>query len=115
MGRRLFLQNCGLMAAAVVTQQTGAGQQTVATRPDLDPNVLEPFVDALPVPEIARPDGRRPSPTNAGVQVPYYRLAMKPVAVKVHRDLKPTPMWGFGSGSPGPTFETRSGEGLLVE
>ncbi len=34
---------------------------------------------------------------------------------KVHRDLKPTRFWGYASSSPGPTFETRSGQGLLVE
>ena len=34
---------------------------------------------------------------------------------KVHRDLPATRMWGFGSSSPGPTFETRSNQGLIVE
>ena len=39
---------------------------------------------------------------------------------KVHRDVKPTRLWGFGAASsgasfPGPTLETQSGSGLLVE
>ncbi len=34
---------------------------------------------------------------------------------QVHRDLKPTRLWGYGACSPGPTFETRSGQGILVE
>jgi spore coat protein A len=34
---------------------------------------------------------------------------------KLHRDLKPTRQWGYGGSVPGPTFETRSGQGLLVE
>ena len=34
---------------------------------------------------------------------------------KVHRDLKPTRLWGYASTSPGPSFEARSGQGLLVE
>lgn len=29
--------------------------------------------------------------------------------------MKPTRHWGYGALSPGPTFETRSGQGLLVE
>jgi spore coat protein A, manganese oxidase len=33
----------------------------------------------------------------------------------VHRDLPATRMRGFGLSSPGPTFETRSNQGLIVE
>ena len=40
---------------------------------------------------------------------------MGPVQYKVHRDLKPTRMWGLGSSSPGPTLEVQSGHGMLVE
>ena len=40
---------------------------------------------------------------------------MRQFESKVHRDLKPTRLWGYASGSPGPTFETRSGQGVLVE
>jgi spore coat protein A len=40
---------------------------------------------------------------------------MRPFEMKVHRDMKPTRFWGYAAGSPGPTFETRSGQGLLVE
>lgn len=84
-------------------------------RPALDPNSLAPFVDPLPVPPLARSSGTRPNPTDPARNVPYYRLEMREFRAKVHRDLKPTRFWGFGNASPGPTFETRSGEGLLVE
>ncbi len=57
----------------------------------------------------------RPSPENPALQLPYYRMAMRPIESKVHRDLPATRMWGFGSSSPGPTFETRSNHGLIVE
>jgi spore coat protein A len=40
---------------------------------------------------------------------------MEELHQKVHRDLPPTRMWGFNGSSPGPTFETRSGQGLAVE
>ena len=35
---------------------------------------------------------------------------MREMHVKVHRDLPPTRVWGFNDSSPGPVFETRSGE-----
>ena len=40
---------------------------------------------------------------------------MRQFAAKAHRDLPATTMWGYDNSSPGPTLETRSGEGLLVE
>jgi spore coat protein A len=40
---------------------------------------------------------------------------MRQFEAKVHRDMKPTMLWGYGASSPGPTLETRSGHGLLVE
>ena len=40
---------------------------------------------------------------------------MRQIEYQVHRDVKPTRCWGVGSSSPGPTFDTRKGEGILVE
>ena len=40
---------------------------------------------------------------------------MRQFAAKVHRDLPPTRMWGYDGCSPGPTFEARCGEALLIE
>ena len=34
---------------------------------------------------------------------------------KVHRDLPPTRQWGYDGTSPGPTFETRTGQPISVE
>jgi spore coat protein A len=84
-------------------------------RTQLNVNSLVQFVDPLPLLETIQPIGHRPSPANPAVQLPYYRVAMRPFETKVHRDLKPTRLWGYASSSPGPTFETRSGQGLLVE
>jgi spore coat protein A len=103
------------MTAGLVARQTGHGLQEVSVRPTLDPNSLTPFVDPLPIPKIARPSGYRPSPADSAANVPYYRLSMREMKIRVHRDLKATRFWGFGSSFPGPTFETRSGAGLLVE
>src|SRR5487761_715671 len=113
--RRLFLQN-GSLAAVVVAVRRGIHPRHLATlRPALNPAKLEPFVDLLTIPEVIQPFGFRQSPENPSARVPYYRIAMRQINSKVHRDLQPTRVWGFGSASPGPTFETRSGEGLLVE
>lgn len=111
--RRTFLRQSGMTAAAFMMQH-GVHRPAVV-RPVLDPNSLTPFVDALPIPEIARSSELRPNPTDAGAKIPYYRLAMRQFEVKVHRDVKPTRFWGTGSTCPGPTLETRSGEGMLVE
>ena len=40
---------------------------------------------------------------------------MKEFSAKVHRDIQPTRFWGYGGSLPGPTFETKSSEGLMVE
>jgi spore coat protein A len=81
----------------------------------LDVSNLPRFVDPLPVPEIARSQGRRPSPDDPKLSVPFYRIQAQSVVSRVHRDLAPTKFWSFGPSTPGPTFETRSGEPLLVE
>lgn len=84
-------------------------------RTQLDVSSLAQFVDPLPIPPITQPSQHHASPTDPAAKLPYYRMAMRQFESKVHRDLKPTRLWGFGGSSPGPTFETRSGQGLLVE
>jgi len=82
---------------------------------DLDPNTLKPFVDPLPLPEVMKSSGMRPNPENPAKKIPFYRVTIDEIHQKVHRDLPPTRMWGFHGVSPGPIFETRSGQGLIVE
>ncbi len=81
----------------------------------LDVGTLPQFVDALPIPEIAQHQGYRPSPTDPKLDIPLYRVQAQSVVNKVHRDLQPTKFWSFGPTTPGPTFETRAGEPLMVE
>ncbi|MGA8029006.1 MAG: multicopper oxidase domain-containing protein [Bryobacteraceae bacterium] len=81
----------------------------------LDPGQLTPFVDPLSIPPIAVANGRRPSPVKSEAHLPYYRIPIHEFMAKVHRDLPPTRFWGYGGSVPGPTIETRSGEGVLVE
>jgi spore coat protein A len=83
--------------------------------PPLHPEKLARFVDPLPIPPVLAPEGSRPDPTNPRASLPYYRVAMREAEVKLHRDLPPTRVWTYGGTMPGPTIETRSGRGLLVE
>jgi spore coat protein A, manganese oxidase len=81
----------------------------------LDPSTLTPFVDPLPVPSVMKSAGMRAHPEHAGEQIPFYRMAMREVRQKVHRDLAPTRMWSFEESFPGPTIEIRGGTGAIVE
>ena len=117
--RRKFLQRSSLLATTLATGKSAllhAMAHDVATMPPaLDVGTLKQFVDPLPVPGIAQRQGYRPCPTDPKLNVPFYRIQAQAIASKVHRDLPPTRFWSFGSSTPGPTFETRSGEPLLVE
>ena len=113
--RRKFLQKSGVAVAGMTVARLIAGPREVIAAPLLDVNALARFVDPVPLPRVISPEGVRPSPDDPAAQIPYYKISMQPVKGKVHRDLKPTSMWGFVGSSPGPTIESRSGQGLLVE
>ncbi|MGC2257118.1 MAG: multicopper oxidase domain-containing protein, partial [Candidatus Sulfotelmatobacter sp.] len=117
--RRHFLQRSSLLATTLAASKSrllNAMSHSEAIMPAaLDVNTLAQFVDPLPIPDIAKSQLRRPSPTDPKLRVPFYRIPAQVVDSKVHRDLPPTRFWTFGSSIPGPTFETRSGEPLLVE
>ena len=115
LSRREFLRTSGFLATGLVVRQSSVPQRSVIARPLLNVEALEKFVDPLPIPSVLHPTGSRPNPDHPNDHIPYYRLAMREISGKVHRDIKPTRMWGFGGSSPGPTMETRSGAGLLVE
>jgi spore coat protein A len=72
-------------------------------------------VDPLPIPAVSAPDGLRPDPSEPARSIPYHRIAMRESETRVHRDLPPTRVWTYAGTMPGPTFEVRSGRGLLVE
>jgi spore coat protein A len=113
--RRGFLRTSGFLAAGLAAgATTHSAKQATAPSP-LDPNTLAKFVDPLPLLPVAKMAGVKPSPDDSKVQAPFYRIDMRELEAKIHRDLKPTRMWGFGGGSPGPTIETQSGQGVLVE
>jgi spore coat protein A, manganese oxidase len=113
--RRRFLHQTGLATAGLMWAQSAPHHPAKNVKPSFDTNSLAKFVDPLPIPLIARSTERRPDPTNSKLKIPYYRLALQKCESNVHRDMKPTRFWGVAGSSPGPTFETRSGEGILVE
>lgn len=116
--RRRFLEQAGVFATGLLLTETGsamAHMEAAMSDAVLGPGELTPFVDALPLPPVAKSTGTRANPERKDEQIPYYRIAMREMHVKVHRDLPATRVWGFNDSSPGPVFETRSGEPLLVE
>lgn len=108
--RREFLYT-GFANTVLLRQGRGAAAAPIV----LDPNQLTKFVDRLPIPPRAQSIGTRSSPHDPAKRIPYYRLAMRPVESKIHRDVPATRFWGFDSTSPGPTIETRRGHPLFVE
>ena len=115
--RRAFLQRGGILTATFALPRAARPAQQPAPkfRTNLNASSLAQFVDALPIPDVVQPVDHRPSPVDAAVKLPYYRVAMREIESKVHRDLKPTRLWAYGTTSPGPTFEVRRGQGILVE
>jgi spore coat protein A, manganese oxidase len=113
--RRLFLAQSGMTTMALAMRQGMSKTSPPKVRSQLQASSLAQFVDPLPIPEIIKPTGQRPNPDDPTVNLPYYRVEMRQFESKLHRDMKPTRLWGYASTSPGPTFETRSGQGLLVE
>jgi spore coat protein A, manganese oxidase len=115
--RRRFLRQSAI--AAVATIAPWAFPQT--TRRDaapvmmLDPDSLAHFVDPLPLPVIAQPQSDRAVPGKPGERVPFYRVSMRAIAGKLHRDLPPTNLWSYGGSVPGVMFDTQRDQGLLVE
>ena len=114
--RRRFLTGSALAAAGAAAPRVFAHAMPAAARPavpNLDSNSLAHFVDPLPLPSVARPvESLRGA---GGAQEPHYRVAMRAIAAKLHRDLPPTKLWSYGGTVPGLMFETRSGQPLSVE
>ena len=114
--RELLQRGCLLAAAATIgAGSKSSAQSTAKPLATLNPNLLARFVDPLPIPALAKSVGSLPDPSNQAHSLPHYRVEIGEFESKLHRDLKPTRQWGYGGSVPGPSFETRSGEGLFVE
>jgi spore coat protein A, manganese oxidase len=116
--RRRFLGQSAVAAAAAIAPRAfshAMRRDATPVIPTLDPNSLARFVDPLPLPVVVHPQGDRAVPGKPSERVPFYRVSMRAIASKLHRDLPPTELWSYGGSVPGVTFETQSGQGLLVE
>ena len=116
--RRLFLKQSASLAAAWVADPAWPAvpsRSPFSSAPTLHPDSLAHFVDPLPIPPVARRSGLRPDPSKPSQNIPYYRIEMKAFESPFHRDLKPAKQWGYDAMCPGPNFETRTGEPVLVE
>ncbi|MGO8772767.1 MAG: multicopper oxidase family protein [Terracidiphilus sp.] len=116
--RRRFLRQSAIAAAASITPRAFSHimrRDATPVVPTLDPDSLARFVDPLPLPVLAQPQGDRAVPGKPGEQVPFYRVSMRAISRKLHRDLPPTNLWCYGDSVPGVMFDTQSGQGLLVE
>src|SRR5215467_12514811 len=119
LSRREFLRTGGAVTVALAGSRYAHALPQTRNEPHTDPMLeldsLAQFVDPLPIPSVLQPAEHRPSPVNPHAQIPFYRLVMQQIQHQLHRDLKPVKHWSFGQSFPNPTFETRSGEPLLVE
>jgi spore coat protein A, manganese oxidase len=114
--RRAFLESSGLFLANVAVAQSVARKRVTIAPTLLQLDSLAPFVDPLPIPKVIQPVRTVSlSDKASSTALPYYRLAMQEFEQRVHRDVKPVRVWGFNGSSPGPTFETRKGSGVMVE
>ena len=80
-----------------------------------------PFVDALPIPPVAQPVTMPTDVNTAAFQrynefpaQKFYELSQEERLYSFHRDLPPSPVWGFKGIYPGPTFNARYGEPMVV-
>jgi spore coat protein A, manganese oxidase len=81
----------------------------------LNPYSLARYVDSLPLPAPVAPAATMVDPNNRKARIPRYRIAMREFQAKVHRNVPPTTFWGYEGMFPGPVFEARSGQPLMVE
>ena len=95
--------------------RTSAAMLAAPKVPLINPTSLARFVDALPVPSVARAASQRKHPAYPGRTLPCYRIEMRECKLHLHRDIPVTSLWGYDGTFPGPTIQARRGEPLLVE
>jgi spore coat protein A len=101
--RRLLAQ-----AAMQGMNMPGTNPQVAAgppAQPSPPPVALASYVTPLAIPSVISP---RPG-------APPVQIHMRPFRHQAHRDLPPTPMWGYNGMWPGPTFEVRKGQPISVK
>ncbi|MFJ8387783.1 O-aminophenol oxidase PhsA [Streptomyces sp. NPDC094438] len=67
---------------------------------------LTPYIAPLPIPPVLRPA--------SGDVREETEIAVRPTWVRLHPQLPPTLMWGYGGVVPGPTIEVRRGQRVRI-
>ncbi|GER72542.1 multicopper oxidase family protein [Weizmannia acidilactici] len=73
----------------------------------MSPN-LKKFVDHLPLLKTIQPIRKEEG-------IAYYEVTMDEFWQKLHRDLRPTRLWGYNRSFPGPLFDVARGEKIRVK
>ena len=105
-GRAWAMQHAGMKTPDV---------SSAHARRTLDATKLESFVDPLPLPQRLHPESQRSAEFFNAVDAPYYRVNIREVSCKMHRDLPPSRMWSYGESAAPVLFEARSHEGVLID
>lgn len=101
--RREFVTG-SMLGLAGMALRPGRGKP--ANPVTLDVDRLTKFVDPLPIPPLAQPEAS---------SLLQYRIVMRAIEHRVHRDLPLSQWWSYGGSVPGPTIATRSGQPFQVE
>jgi spore coat protein A, manganese oxidase len=105
--RRLLYHGFHTAAGLSLSQKGLFFGQAMASPPQVRSDVkLERYVDPLPIPPVL------PLPAHPGEA---RQIEMRQFQQKLHRDLPPTRLWGYGGSWPGPTIEAESGQALNIE
>lgn len=117
--RRLLQQagvaSAGLFAARAWAQSPGMPMARPSKAKTLDAMKLASFVDPLPLPVLQAPQGRRSSSALGAVNAPYYAIRIREIQSRLHRDLPPSRLFGYGATSAPVLFEAQSNEGVLID
>jgi spore coat protein A len=103
-------ETCGDPVARDVCEAAGGAFQGAATACSdvaLDCG-LEPFVDALPIPQVLQPIATSAS------GAPVYELSVVSASQQLHSELPPTELWTYNGTFPGPTIEADVGTPIEV-
>lgn len=110
--RRTFLQQTSALSVLYATQR-GLSQMhgmppnsPGSKAPMLHALELTPFIDPLPLPDIAKPSVRNGHRS--------LTVSMREIHARVHRDVPPTRMWSYGPTALAPLIEARSHEPLTI-
>lgn len=109
MNRRQMLRYSALGLAGLSTRSARSmGQMNMSAMflPVGSSPWLPMFVDPLRIPPVLTPTARG--------KTQFYNITLRPGLAKVHRDLPPTPVWGFDGLYPGPTIRATKDQPIIV-